>query len=91
MLLFTSASALYGTGKVAVGRESMETPQLALVPDGVPPEEFEIRIEVDGKVYPRRAAADNSSVSDVELDGELLGAFRAGSDVAVTIPLANGG
>ena len=87
VLLFTSASALYGTGKVAVGRESMEAPQLALVPDGVPPEEFEIRIEVDDKVYLRRATADKN----LELDSELLGAFRAGSDVAATIPLADGG
>ena len=87
MLLFTSASALYGTGKVAVGRESMEAPQLALVPDGVPPEEFEIQVVVDNKVYRRGTSAD----STVELDGELLGAFRAGSDVAVTIPLADGG
>ena len=87
VLLFTSASALYGTGKVAVGRESTEAPQLALVPDGVPPEEFELRIEVDDKVYRRRATADNN----LELDSELLGAFRAGSDVAVTIPLADGG
>ena len=91
VLLFTSASAQYGTGQVAVGRGSMEAPQLALVPDGDPPEEFEIRIEVDDEVYLRRAAADNNRVSDIELDSELLGAFRAGSDVAVTIPLADGG
>ena len=30
-------------------------------------------------------------MSDIELDSELLGAFRAGSDVAVTIPLEDGG
>ena len=87
VLLFTSASALYGTGQVAVGRGLMEAPQLALVPDGDPPEDFEIRIEVDDKVYRRRATADNN----LELDSELLGAFQAGSDVAVTIPLADGG
>ena len=91
VLLFTSASAQYETGQVAVGRGLMEAPRLALVPDGDPPEDFEIRIEVDGKVYRRRAAADSNRVSDVELDSELLDAFRSGSHVAVTIPLAGGG